>query len=257
MERMLLATGVLSDAAIIAGPIGAGDFSLNNLKKQSLQQFYRVNGQTVTLDFDLGAAKLIDTIALIAHNAGGTANVQVTAGAVPGASTYDSGVLPAITGSKRFGKSLFFLFIPGGQAFRYWRIVLNAPDNTAVDIGRVYLSDSFQPSYNMVYGMQQGFIDPSQEYETVSGDSVSLKRKKRRMVDFTLEDLSEEETFTQLYPFDQLVGQTGDVLLVPKPDDTTYLQFSAIYGKIETTQPFSNTSWNRFSRQYKIKELLP
>ncbi|TGE04623.1 hypothetical protein [Hymenobacter fodinae] len=255
MERMLLATGALSDQATITGPTGAGDLVLGNLKRQSLQEVYRVLGDAAELNIDLGAAQLVNVVAIMGHSGLSGSTARVTASNTPGGADYDSGAVPFITGTKHFDKSLFFLFFQP-VSYRYWRIEISNPGAAYLDLGRLYIAKAFQPSFNMVYGFQHGFTDGSQEFETSSGDSISLKRKKRRFADLMLEDLSEDEVFAELYPLDQLVGATGDVLLVPKPDDT-HLQFSAIYGKIEAMQPNVNTSFNRFTRQFRVRELLP
>ena len=254
---MLLATGALSDTAVIAGPTGAGDLTIDNLKRQSLQELYRVLGNACVLDIDLGTARTVNLVALAGHNGSTAATARVTASNTLGGTDYDSGSLPLISGAKRFDNSLFLRLLPVAVSYRYWRIEISDPAAAYLDFGRLYVANAFQPSYNMVYGFQQGFIDPSQEYETISGDSISLKRKKRRFAELTLEDLTEDEVFAELYPLDQLVGTTGDVLFVPQPGDETHLQFTAIYGKIEAMQPNVITSYNRFTRQYRIKELLP
>jgi hypothetical protein len=254
MERMLLATGTLSDAAIITGPTGAGDLTIDNLKRQSLQEPYRIIGNSAVIDIDLLNAVPVNVIALIGHNGSAGGTVQVTASNTFGGYAYNSGVLPFVTGPKQFDKSLFFLFTD--QTFRYWRITIT-DNQDYIEIGRLYISNAFQPSYNMIWGFQQGFTDASQEYETISGDSISLKRKKKRFAELSLEDLSEDEVFAELYPLDKMIGTSGDVLFIPKPDEITHLQFNAIYGKIEALQPNALTAYNRFSRQFRIKELLP
>jgi hypothetical protein len=257
MERMLLATGVLSDNATITGPTGAGDLTIDNLKRQSLQDVYRVLGESCVLDIDLGSIEAVNMIALCGHSGSDFATVRVTAGNFPGASTYNSGPLLMVTGDRQFDKSLFMLFIKPGISAANWRIEITDPGAAWIDIGRLYVAKAFQPSYNMTYGFQQGIIDPSQEFETISGDSISLKRKKRRFAELNLEDLTEDEVFAELYPLDLLIGSTGDVLFVPNPGDVSRLQFTAIYGKIEAMNPNVTTSFDRFARQFRIKELLP
>lgn len=257
MQQMVLATGQLSDAAVLSGPTGAGDLGLLNLQQKSLQRPYRVIGSTITLDIDLLSAQSINLFAIIGHSGSATATARVTAGAAAGASTYNSGLLPFVTGTKQFTKSLFMLFIKPAQSYRYWRIEISDSAAAYLDLGRLYVSNAFQPTYNMTYGFQQGVIDPSQEFATISGDSISLKRRKQRFVDLTLEDLTEDEVFGRVYPLDQYVGTTEDVLFVPDPDQLAYLQQQAIYGKIDAVQPNAITAFNRYSRQFKIKELLP
>lgn len=256
MQQMVLATGQLSDAATITGPVGAGDLGIGNLQQKSLQLPYRVIGSTVTLDIDLLAARAINLFAVIGHSGSATATARVTAGATVGASTYDSGSLPFVTGTKQTAKSLFLLFIKPAKTYRYWRIEISDTGAPYLDLGRLYVSNAFQPTYNMVYGFQQGVVDPSQEFGTISGDSISLKRRKYRFADLTLEDLTEDEVFGRVFPLDQYAGSTEDVLFVPDPEQSTYLQQQAIYGKMDVN-PNAITAFNRYSRQYKIRELLP
>ncbi|MBX0289728.1 hypothetical protein K3G63_04725 [Hymenobacter sp. HSC-4F20] len=257
MERMLLATGALSDNATITGPTGAGDLSIDNLKQQSLQEVYRVLGSACVLDIDLTTAQAFNLVGLMGHNGSESGTVRVTASDTLGGATYDSGTLPLVTGPKQFDKSLFLLFLGAPITYRYCRIEITDPAAAYIELGRVYVSNAFQPSYNMVYGFQQGFIDPSEKYRTTSGDRVPRKQKKWRFADWNLEDLTEDEVFSELYPLDKLVGTTQDVLFVPKPDDISHLQFTAIYGTIEAMNPNVATSFDRFSRQFRVEELLP
>lgn len=262
MEKMILATGVLSDLATITGPTGLGDLGIDNLKRQSLQEPYRFSGGSAVIDVDFGQPVTLNVAALIGHTGGQNATCQVTAGATVGASTFDTTEKPfqsqveASSTAPSFSHNLFFqLFAP--QTYRYWRFTINDPDASYIDIGRLYLSKAFQPDYNMVYGMTQGFVDMSSEFVTQSGDSISLKRPKRRISEFNLEDLSEGESYGQLLVLDNLIGTTKDVLFVPRPDDKTYLQINAVYGKVSEIQPVAWTEWNRFTRNYKITELIP
>ncbi len=269
MERMLLATGEISDQATITGFQGVGDLLIGNLKKQSLQEIYRVMGDYAVIDVDLGAAKILNMVAIMGHSGSSNAFARLTASATNiNAPSFDTGNRPfrshqstyggdqSAANRLAYGKNLYFEYFEP-QAMRYLRMEISDPGAEYIDMGRIYASHAFQPSFNMVYGFAQGILDGSQEYETTSGDSVSLKRKKRRYADLTLQDLSEDEVFAELYPLDNLVGTTGDVLFVPKPDEKEYLQLNAIYGKIEQLQPNAAISFDRFSRQYRIKELLP
>ena len=262
MERMILANGSLSDAATITGATGLGDLTIGNLKRQSLQEFYRSNGGQNVIDVDFGRPVTLNVAALIAHTAGINATCQVIAGTAAGAASFDTGIMPmqsqleASSAAPDMGKNLFFQFF-APQTYRYWRFTINDPDAAYLDIGRLYLSNAFQPSFNMAYGMTQVFQDMSSEFLTVSGDSISQKRPKRRVTDFSLEDLSEGEAYKDLLMLDRLVGTTGDVLFVPKPDDKAFLQINAVYGKIAEPAPVSWTAFSRFQRQYRIVELVP
>ena len=257
---MILAHGKLSDAAVITGPIGLGDLALTNLQRPSLQEPYRFSGAAAEIFVDLLSAKAINLAALVGHSCDVNATCIVSGGTTAAATDFVLGSFPMQSQAEAganfpvLSKNLFYQNFTT-QTYRYWKFTITAPGATYTDIGRLYLSNVFQPTYNMVFGMVQGFQDLSSEYVTLSADSLSQKRPKRKTVEFSLEDLTEDESYNSLLPLDYLIGTTADVLFIPFPDVKKYVQLNSVYGKIAELAPVGWTQFGRFKKQYKIVEL--
>jgi len=259
---MILAHGKLSDAGVITGPIGLGDLVLTNLQKQSLQEPYRFSGTGASLVVDLGSAKAIRLAALIGHTLDANATITVSAGTTDACLDFTTGSFPAQSqlefdpAAPARAKNLFYQLFDE-EIYQYWKFDIAAPGATTTDIGRLYLSDPFQPTFNMVFGMIQGLKDYSTEFVTLSADSISQQRPKVHVSEFSLEDLTEDESYGELLALDDLLGTNTDVLFIPFPETKKYVQRNSVYGKIAELTPVAWSSWQRFRKQYRVTELPP
>jgi hypothetical protein len=275
MQNMLLATPILSDAAILSGSAASGDLSINNLQSMSLKQVYRAaNAASVYIVADLGAAKQINLVSLIGHSGSSRSYARIRAAtseanltAAPG---YDSGLLPfrshqsgydatwasGVT-DEEYGaldRNLFLKYF-APQTYRYWRIDIADPNSVYLDIGRLYISKAWQPVNNMNYGFAQGIIDPSRKARTVSGEMVPLERTKIRWSEFTLSFANEAEMYDNAFEIERLRGRTKDILFVHDPDAVAQLQRRTFYGAMESPQPIVNVTFGIFEKTFRIEEI--
>lgn len=273
MQNMILATPVLSDAATLSGTASSGDLGIGNLQKMSLKQVYRSISATMFIEADLGAAKAVNLIALIGHSGSSRSYARIRAASVYAnlttAPDYDSGLLPfrshqtgydaawaaGVSDEQKgaLGKNLFMKFF-ATQTYRYWRIDIVDPQASYIDIGRLYISNAFQPAINIEYGINEGINDPSRKTRTVSGELIPVERKKWRYVDFSLGYASKQEMFDRIFTIENTRGSTRDVLFVVDPDEKEHLQYRSYYGTM-SNQPISNPMYSLFSKTFRIEEI--
>lgn len=258
MSNAVLASPELSDAGTITGPASVGDLTISNLQKRSLFQSYRTETLNGVIDVDLGSAQTIDTIALIAHNSTASGTVIISAGSTSAASDFTTGSLNLVTGADQgLPGNLFFEKLTTAQTYRFWKIDYNDTGNPDAyfQIGRLYLSNAFQPDVNLAYGYSQSFKDLSRVRRTRSGEAVPLIRDPYRKVEFTLDFGSQDEMYNSLFEFDRLRGKSKDVLFVKDPAETTHFQRQYVYGLFTDLQPIIHSNFSRFRKRFIIEEI--
>jgi hypothetical protein len=255
MKNFLLATPALSDAGTITGSESMGDMTIGNLQSRSLKRLYRTANLSAEINIDLGAAREIDLVSLIAHNGGGT--VTVRAGSTSAVSDFTSGALDLITGTDSGQGSNMFLLKMAPQTYRYWRLTISDSSNPAgyFQAGRIYLSKAFQPVVNMDYGAAGGWRDDSKVVRTLSGEPIPLVRTPRRVEEFVLSFGSEAEMYGTIYDIERLRGVSKDVLYINDPEATTYMQRRSIYGLMGELSPVVNVAFQLFQKKFIIEEI--
>lgn len=270
MANMILATPVISDAALLSSSAMAGSLPLENLKKQAVGRVARFTSpDSAFIVIDLGnSPSAVDLIALIGHNASAAGEARVRAAdaeaLLTSAPSYDSGALrlrsnivaPAYADVGSLARNHFILKLAVQQIRRYWRIDMTDTSISYLDVGRLYLSKVFQPSTNMDYGIKEGFIDPSTIQRTVSGRVIPNERTKYRYTELTLSFGSEAEMFGSAFDIEQARGSTRDVLLVIDNDNKPLLQKRSIYGLMATLNPVVNSYIGLFEKTYRIEEII-
>jgi hypothetical protein len=276
MQNMLLACPVLSDNSTLTGSASSGALGINNLKEIDLKQVYRVNNTTAFIVSDLGAYQKINFVAIVGHNGSSRSFARVRAANsmsdLTSNPTFDTGDVPfrshqtgydnlwaASVTDEDYGsmpKNLFFQYFHDINC-RYWRIDIVDPDAKYIDLGRLYISQAWQPETNIDYGISHGLIDPSRKARTKAGSTVSVELSPYRYVDFKLGFGSEVEMFDHAFEFDRLRGRTKDVLFIHDPDAKAYLQKRSVYGTMESLQPVVNTAFDIFEKTFRIEEITP
>lgn len=125
-----------------------------------------------------------------------------------------------------------------------------------LDIGRIYLSNAFQPAINIDYGLQEGVIDPSNVNRTGSSRVIINKKKKRRYTEFTMSFGSEDEMFGAAYDIDHICGISRDIFVVNNYDNKPLLQKRSIYGYMTALNPVVNSYYKLFEKSYRIEEIV-
>lgn len=256
MSNIILAAPDISDAATITGSLAVGDMSLQNLKALNLFKKYRTENLTPQINIDLGNAQSINFAALVAHNATASAAVTIKAGSTIDVSDFTTGALDMVTGTAKTGLNSFaHLFT--AQTYRYWRFEISDVGNTDafIDIGRMYLSNAFQPATNAIYGMEEGYTDQSRVSRTVSGGLSSVVLDPFQVATFELDFATKAEMFGAAYDIDKHRGKSKDVIFIPEITDTTYFQKRFLYGKFNEMNPIIHAAFRIFRKRYRIEEI--
>lgn len=258
MANVILATPVISDAATLSGSLSVGDMALQNLKAMNLYQKYRTKDLSAVINVDLLTAQPVDFVSVIAHNATSSGTVTVSAGSTIAASDYSSGPLSLITGDNvGFDRNVFAVKF-ATQTYRYWKLAfsdISNPDGY-LEMGRLYLSNCFQPNKNAIYGMEEGYTDDSRTAWTVSGGISSVPRMPRKTARWTLDFATSLEMYSQARDIDKTRGTSKDILFIPDIEDTNYFQERAIYGKMNGLAPVISAAYSIYQKSYDIEEIL-
>lgn len=276
MGNMVLATPALSDAAVITASQASGALAPKNLQIMSPKTPYRIaDASSAFVQVDFATAKSINLAALLCHTASSRAFVRVRAANLEADITsdpdYDSGNLPmrshqsgydamwaATVADENYGaldKNHFIHWMGTLRSFRFWRFDIQDPSSAYIDIGRLYLSNAWQPSTNINFGSPEGITDPSRKARTASGDISSVDRPKYRTAEFSLSFTSEDEIYDNAFEIERLRGRTKDVLYIQNPNATNHLQRRTIYGTLESLQPITNSNFSIFEKSFRVEEI--
>lgn len=276
MGNFLLATSVLSDAASLTTSTAPATLPAANLQTRAIQEVFRASDASAAyIVADLGEAKDFNLVALLGHTGSSRSYARVRAAASEAALTaapvYDSGNAPfrshqsgydagwaSGVSDEEYGAlatNHFLDFIPAGLSLQWVRIDFVDPNQTYVDVGRLYIANAFQPSTNMNYGESLGFIDPSRTPRTAGGRLSPTERPKYRVQELTISFNSEDEMFDGVFDMENACGTTKDVLFVYDPDQLTHLQKRTIYGSLKSLQPIVHSNFGIFEKPFRIEEI--
>lgn len=257
MENVILASPVLSDVATVTGSQSVGDMSLENLKAMNLFRKYRTEDLTAQINFDLGSAQEIDFAAIVCHNGTSDATVTISAGSTSAVSDYTSGALDLLTGTDVGYSRNSFASKFDAQTYRYWRFDFSDAGNpdSFLEIGRLYLSKSFQPSKNAIYGMSEGYKDYSKASRTVSGALSSVSRTPLKTAKWELDFATSTEMYGAAREIDRTRGNSKDVVFVPDLDDLTNFQTRFVYGRMAGLEPIISAAFSIYRKSYEIEEI--
>lgn len=245
---MALGIRVLSDPGALYTPsYGSGSWEaglpLANLQDRRLSLKARSTNDdaaSTLFDIDLGAARSIGMVALIAHNISAGATWQLTFGTSSGGSqVYDSGSLnmtfSAITAEDRAGFNPTIVHVPSSvQSARYVRVAITDTSNADgyVEIGRCVVCERYVPTVNMALGVQLGLEDETIATDTDGLSTVYDARPVRRTASFVLDHQTAAEGMGTIWKLQRLLGKSGQTLFVYDIADTTYLHERSFLGTL-------------------------
>lgn len=257
MSNVIIASPHLSDAATISGSEAVGDMSLLNLKAKNLYKKYRTTNLSAQINIDLGSAQSIDFAAIVCHNATAAGKVTIKAGSTSAVSDYNSSALDLITGDDLGFEKNAFASKFSSQNYRYWRFDFSDGSNpdSYLEMGRIYLSNAFQPSKNASWGLSEGYADDSRTRKTVAGGLSSVNRDPYKTASFQLDFGTAAEMYLQAREIDRLRGLSKDIIFIPDIADTAYFQERFIYGKMTSMPPVILDFYNIYRKAYEIEEI--
>jgi hypothetical protein len=233
-------------------------------------------------DVDLGAARLVQLVALPQARLSAVATWRITASASADFSAplletgwldawpvqWAEGVLPAghpNAATRRLTNAdltllrwdVLTLLDPSVTA-RYWRIEITDTTNPAgvVDLPRLWISPLYQPSINFRYGAQFGLESASVRQETLSGARLVDARPTRRTVQVDFGDLAEDEAAPVLHDLLRRVGVAGQCYWSADATDVLGRQRHSFLAQLAQLPPVVRASLRQNAVAVALEEVL-
>lgn len=276
-----------TDTSTLAGGSWSASLPLSNLKTRLLGQVARsTNLLTTSTQFtaDIGPDHIVRTFGFSNHNLSFSALYRVRGYSDAGYTTlvYDSGweeAWPPVYGATRDWQSpnfwngkylpeeiagitpLITVSMPLSLNNRYWKFDFDDTTNTAgyIQIGRLFIADAWQPTYNMKYGAGIGWETDTDVQKALSGAEYFDERTPGRYVQFEIPAMSEEEAFDNAFEIQRRSGISKEVLFQWDPDDPSQALRKSFLGRLRRLSPieYPDAYVDRRISAWEIKELLP
>jgi hypothetical protein len=255
---MRLAWDNKADAASVAADSELATLPASNVQQSHLSRKWHTGAavKSARLIFDMGSAVSCSLLAVLGANLTETATLRLRAStldpAVLANLLLDTGTIAA--GAKTGYGAAFKAF--GAVAARYWGLDLadlSVPDN--LQVGRIFLGPHWQHSQALLYGWELSVLDASEVVESYGGQSYADERPQRRVIDFSLDFLSEQEMYENTFALARANGVVRDVLVIPM-EGSAYVSEQAVFGLCQAHKPIVHRASQIFRQQFTVKERL-
>ncbi len=220
-----------SDLGAMSASTAVPSLPVRNVQNQETSKVWRTTsaiGQYV--DIVLGAAMACNALAMSGFNmsAVGVWRLRAYASAddVGGIAALDSGWQSIWPGGERhsdpaWASEVALMRIENEDAYRYWRIECSDPSvsTTKLDIGRVALGRTIQPSINCDWGGGIGFVPNDVQEPNGYGQIFTEERPTSRTMELTWSALSQRETEATAMELSRLRGMSGDLFVFLDPGE--------------------------------------
>lgn len=135
-----------------------------------------------------------------------------------------------------------------------------------IEIGRVFLGRTVEPSINPFYGeISQGYVDLTEIQRSVDNTKYYYIKPKMRTLACTLKHLTQEEAFSGFYDAQREVGLSGELLYsYSKPDYIGNINMTVdknFYARtflcnFSELSPIENPFVNGFQTSLKLEEIV-
>ena len=274
-----------ADECTLTGGSWTAGLPLANLQTRVINQVARSTDATAAstkFDFTLSRARGIKMVALIKHNMSLAATYRVRAYSDSGRTVLvaDSGTLPVFPviypdgileweddnwwsgqlleeDRLSFTLNVVQLFTTADFA-QYWRVELVDTANTDgyVQIGRLFVGNSWAPTTNMSYGASLGYEPRTDIEEADGGAEYFYVRPKRRIARFSLEWLTEGEAMARVLDMQRTLDVQGEVFYMWDSADTTHLLRRSFIGRLRTLNAIENPYPGIHKNAFEIQELI-
>lgn len=202
--------------------------------------------QAVRLRFDFGAAKNINFLAVMAHSGATTNTVEIDLGTSAGASdVYNGGATTMWTPGSN-DASNYFEALGATYSARYAQVTLAALSNEVIDIGRIWIGESWAANFSMDFSM--AVVDRSTKSKSRGGSTWNSDRQKLKQITCRCYGLSDANfigtsaDFDSFLDMDLTVGNTGEIIVIPRNDDEHERHRLGVYGTIVQNGPVRVTN---------------
>lgn len=271
MGKMLFTWGLEVDAATLTATSEISSLPVGNLQnKQPSKKFRMADATSHRVLIDLGAGNEIaaNTAILIGHDGtvlatsrikGGATEGSVTGG-TPSVDTLDQTVWPT-TGKpvvKNWLQYSSLLTWDNDVDYRYWSITTN----NISEIGRVHLTRSFIPRFEVSHNINYGFITSNNARRTPGNHRYSdtLGPAARRWI-LPISAVSENDLWDGYHEFARLLGKSKDLFICIDVNETKRLHFKMMQCEFEEDNMFDGVPmWDEVGQCYRttitVSELI-
>lgn len=258
---------------------------LTNLREPLVSSVARATDAarlSTKFDVDLGTDRTIRVVGIPAHNMSRTARVKITA-ATDAAFTdivstvdwfdvwqeiYPWGTLdfedPAFWDGKITEEDAEGYPLPVVHIFaaavvaRYWRFEIDDTANSDgyVELARLFLASGYQPTINMSYGASLGWETDTSVEKSLSGAKFYDERAPRRVAQFVLENISQDEALSSPFEMNRQLGVSRQLLFIMDPDDTIHLHRRAFLATIRQLSPLEFPYFERNQMAFELEEVI-
>ncbi len=267
MADVTFATSELSDAGTLTTGNEVGTLPAVNLQDPQPTKKWRTSGlSSMYVVVDLGSAKAINLVALIATNLSSGANWQIRGAtseanltAAPG---YNSTSVSAWPGTGKPGgwtDQLFsLLWLTTAQTYRWWRIDVTDSGNGDgyIEAGRLIIDAAWQPTIGLSPNWGVQWVDPGPREMSIGGNIYPTQRTHHRVIELALDFNDQTAMMANAFELQRKRGASKDVFVLVDPAGTTDLHRTSIYGLFSNLQPLVNTAFDIFSQIVTVEEMV-
>ena len=143
---------------------------------------------------------------------------------------------------------------------RYWSFEIDDTTNPDgyVQIGRLFMPSSWQPTVNYGYGNNGlSFRDNSlRGSPTLAGNPSISRRVNPRVFRASFDYLPESEGYAKAYRLFRVAGFDGEVFVIPDPEDLTGIQQRSFLGTIQTMDAIGQAAFGMVGTGFEILETI-
>lgn len=255
---MLIAWDNKVDAAVVSAGSQVATLPATNvqLAHLALKWGTAAGVKSSYLLFDLGAALACALLAVLGSNLTPTATMRLRAStADPTAVAGDLLDTGTISGNVKTGYGAIYYSFNSVSA-RYWRLDLtdaSLADN--LQVGRVVLAPKWAPTVGQLYGWDIEPLDPSNISKSYGGQAYADIRPQQRVLNFTLDFLSESEMFANAFALARANGVVKDVLAIPFETGARVSEQS-VWGLVRASRPLVHRLSQIYRQDFQIEERL-
>ena len=286
MSNCLFAYPNLADGATLSGGSWEASLPLTNLQDARLAKLARSTDDakaSTLVNVDLTESRVLRVVSVLSHNMSLAALIRVRFGddSAFASDNFDSGWVDAYPviypgGVLSFGDSGWFdgklgqedldlgypvdyhLLISPIVQGRYLRIEIDdtANTDTYVEFGRLWISTGYQPSINMQQGGGLGYETSSTRTESDGGPTFHNERPRRRVANFTVPMIPENEALVKLFEINRRLGTHDPFLFMYNPADTHHLHRRSFLGTLKELSPLALPYATRADQPMSVVEEL-
>ena len=272
-----------TDQGTLSGGSWNSAFPLTNLQHPVFKRKARsVNLASLLFNLALPSFKNISVVALAAHNmtTSATWRVRVYADVAQTELLHDSGdvfVWPSVytqdqlewefdnfwTGTPAEDELGLFTplavhFLPDTVIARSVRVDIADASNPAtyIEIGRLFVSEAWQPSVNMSFGSEYGNRDETQMDRALDGTKYWDQKTPERFFKCALNFLPPEEAFNRILLMQRTLGKSGELLVAPNLLLNPQFGLKTFIATLGDMSPVAHPYLDIYSHEFLLEEKL-